>query len=87
VVRRFDTDTNVTPFLKALDTLRREGSRQGQFPEHVATIIAMINQYAESALGDRHYFCEEPHVFPPGKSVQAERQALSGRPVEGMDQG
>lgn len=58
VVRRFDTDPNVTPFLRALDTVRREASRHGEFPEHVATIIAMIDQYAESAMGDRHYFCK-----------------------------
>jgi hypothetical protein len=57
VVRRFGTDPNVTPFLRALDTVRREASRQREFPEHVATIIAMIDQYAESAMGDRHYFC------------------------------
>ena len=63
-MRRFDTDTNVTPFLRALDTLRREASRQGEFPEHVATIIAMIDQYAESAMGERHYFCDQPYVFP-----------------------
>jgi hypothetical protein len=55
-VRRFDTDPHVTPFLKALDRLRREATRQGEFPEHVATIVAMIDQYAESAIGDRHYF-------------------------------
>jgi hypothetical protein len=58
VARRFDTDPNVTPFLRALDTLRREASRQGEFPEHVATIIAMIDQYAESAMRNRHYFSE-----------------------------
>jgi hypothetical protein len=44
VVRRFDTDQHVTPFLKALDTLRREATRQGEFPEHVATIIALVDQ-------------------------------------------
>jgi hypothetical protein len=50
MVSRFDTDPHGTPFLKALDTLRRKASRQGEFPEHVATIIAMIDQYAESAI-------------------------------------
>jgi len=67
---RFDTDPNVTPFLKALNTLRQEASRQGHFPEHVATIIAMIDQYAESAIGNRHYFCDQPYVFPPGKPIR-----------------
>jgi len=62
VVRRFDTDQRVTPFLKALNTLRRQATRQGEFPEHVGTIIAMIDRYAESAMGDRHYFCDQPHV-------------------------
>jgi hypothetical protein len=69
VVKRFDTDQHTTPFLRALDTLRREASRQGAYPEHVATIIAMIDQYAESAMGDRQYFCERPHVFGPGKPL------------------
>ena len=59
-MKRFDTDSNVTPFLKALDTLRREAARQGEFPDHVATIIAMIDQYAESATGNRRYFCDQP---------------------------
>ena len=70
MVRRFDSDPNVTPFLTALHALRREASRQGEFPEHVATIIAMVDQYAESAMGDRHYFCDQPHVFPPGKPMR-----------------
>jgi hypothetical protein len=70
VVRRFDTDERVTPFLKALNTLRRQATRQGEFPEHVGTIIAMIDQYAESAMGDRHYFCDQPYVPPPGKPLQ-----------------
>jgi hypothetical protein len=70
VVRRFDTDPNVTPFLKALNALRQEASRQGRFPEHVATIIAMVDQYAEAAMGNRHYFCDQPYVFPPGKPMR-----------------
>ena len=70
MVKRFDTDPNVTPFLRSLNTLRQEASRQGEFPEHVSTIIAMIDQYAESALGDRHYFCDHPYVFPPGKPLR-----------------
>jgi hypothetical protein len=43
---------------------------QGEFPEHVATIIAMIDRYAESAIGDRHYFCDQPYALPPGKPVR-----------------
>jgi hypothetical protein len=70
MVRRFNTDQHTTPFLKALDTLRREASRQGEHPEHVATIIAMIDQYAETACGDRRYFCDEPYVFPPGRPIR-----------------
>jgi hypothetical protein len=70
MVRRFDTDQHVTPFLKALNTLRREATRQGEFTEHVATIIAMVDQYAESAMGDRHYFCDQPYVLPPGKPLR-----------------
>jgi hypothetical protein len=70
MVRRFDTDQHTTPFLKALDTLRREASRQGESPEHIATIIAMIDQYAETATGDRHYFCDQPYVFRPGKPMR-----------------
>jgi hypothetical protein len=69
-VRRFDTDPDATPFLKALNTLRREATRQGEFAEHVTTIIAMIDQYAESAVGDRHDFCDQPYVLPPGKPLR-----------------
>jgi hypothetical protein len=64
VVRRFDTDQHATPFLKALDTVCREATRQGEFTEHVATIVSKIDRYAESALGDRHYFCDQPYVLP-----------------------
>jgi hypothetical protein len=70
VVRRFDTDPNTTPFLRALDTLRRQATRQGEHREHVATIIAMVDQYAESALGNRHYFCDEPYVMSSRKALQ-----------------
>ena len=70
MVRRFDTDPSVTPFLKALDTLRREATRQGEHPEHVSTIIAMIDQYAETAMGNRHYFCDQSYVFPPGRPMR-----------------
>jgi hypothetical protein len=69
-VRRFDTDPSVTPFLRALDALRRAASRQSDLPEHVATILACIDQYAEAATGDRHYFCDPPHVFPPGRPLR-----------------
>jgi hypothetical protein len=41
VLRRFDTDQHVTPFLRGLNTLLREEARQRQHTEHVATIIAM----------------------------------------------
>ena len=53
MVRRFDTDQHVTPFLKALNTLRREATRQDEYTHHMATIIVMVDQYAESALGNR----------------------------------
>lgn len=33
MVRRFDTGQHTTPFLRALDTLRREASRQVEHPE------------------------------------------------------
>jgi hypothetical protein len=67
---RFSTDAHQSPFLKSLDNLRREAVRQGEYPEHVATIIAMVDQYAEAACGNRHYFCDEPYIFPPGKPIR-----------------
>ena len=30
----------------------------------------MIDQYAESALGNRHYFCDVPYVLTPGKPLR-----------------
>jgi hypothetical protein len=68
-VRQFDTDQHVTPFLKALNTLRHEATRQGEFTERMATIVAMVDQCAESAMGDRHYFCDQTYVLPPGKPM------------------
>lgn len=70
VVRRFGTEPNPPPFLRALDTLRREATRQGDFPEHVATIIAIIDQHAKAATGNRHYFSDQPYSFAPGKPMQ-----------------
>jgi len=69
MVRRFDTDQHTTPFLKALDTLRREASRQGEHLEHVAAIVMMIDQYCEAAVRDRRYFCDAPLIFAPGRSI------------------
>ena len=53
MVRRFETDPDVLRFLRALNALRREALQQVEWREHVGTIIAMIDQYAESAIGDR----------------------------------
>ena len=48
------------PWIKALD-VRHLACREGWCYQHVQAIIVAIDQYAESALGNRDYFLNRPH--------------------------
>lgn len=56
----FDDNTNNTPWIKALEDVRRKASREGYCYQHVQAIIVAIDQYAEAATGNRHFFLSKP---------------------------
>ena len=59
MVRWFDHEQNPTPFLKA--RVRHLATREGWRYQHVQAIMIAIDQYAETALGNRDYFLNRPH--------------------------
>jgi hypothetical protein len=56
----FDNNPDKTPFLKALEDVRRKATREGWCYQHVQAIIVAIDQYAEAATGNRQYFLSKP---------------------------
>jgi len=69
-LRWFDDEKDHTPFLKALEDVRRQASREGWCYKHVQAIIVAIDQYAEAATGNREFFMNKPH-------------SLAGKPRQG----
>jgi hypothetical protein len=59
-VRWIDDETSPTPFLKALEEVRRLATREGYRYQHVQAIIVAIDQYAEAATGNRDFFLNRP---------------------------
>jgi hypothetical protein len=49
------------PWIKALAEVRRLACHEGWRYHHVQAIIVSIDQYAESALGNREYFLNRPY--------------------------
>jgi len=60
-LRWFDDERDAPPFLKALEQVRRQATREGWCYHHVQAIIVAIDQYAEAATGNREYFWNKPH--------------------------
>jgi hypothetical protein len=56
----FDDNADNTPWIKALEDVRRKASREGYCYQHVQAIIVAIDQYAEAATGNRHFFLSKP---------------------------
>lgn len=54
--RWFDDERELSPFLTALEDVRRKATREGWCYAHVQAIIVAIDQYAEAATGNREYF-------------------------------
>jgi hypothetical protein len=61
MVRWFDDELNLSPWLKAHEDVRRKATREGWCYQHVQAIIVAIDQYAEAATGNREYFFNKPH--------------------------
>ncbi|WP_349509520.1 hypothetical protein [Rhodopseudomonas sp. AAP120] len=57
----FEESDDHSDFVKALAEVRRLGTREGWCYHHVQAILLSIDQYAESALGNREYFWNKPH--------------------------
>jgi hypothetical protein len=49
------------PWIKALAEVRHLAAREGWCYQHVQAITVAIDQYAESALGNRDFFLNKPH--------------------------
>jgi hypothetical protein len=60
-------DPDNSPWLKALAEVRRLAPREGWCYQHVQAIIVSVDQYAESALGNRDFFLNRPHSIGPMK--------------------
>ena len=56
----YQDETDPPAWLKALADLRRRASREGWCYQHVQALIVSIDQYAETALGNRSYFLDKP---------------------------
>ena len=64
LVKWFDDERDPSPFLRALEEVRRMATREGWRYQHVQAIIVAIDQYAEAATGNRDFFLNRP----PGAS-------------------
>ena len=60
-IKWFEESDDHSDFVKALAEVRRLGPREGWCYHHVQAIMLSIDQYAESALGNREYFWNKPH--------------------------
>ena len=65
----YDENANNPAWIKALADARRMGTREGYCFEHVQAIMVAIDQYAETALGNRQFFLNKPYSVG-GKSDQ-----------------
>jgi hypothetical protein len=58
-----DHNADNPPWIKALAEVRHRATREGFCYHHVQAIIVAIDQYAETALGNRELFLNKPHSF------------------------
>jgi hypothetical protein len=63
----YDANVENPPWIKALADVQHMGTREGYCFQHVQAIMLAIDQYAETALGNREFFLNKPHSIG-GKS-------------------
>jgi hypothetical protein len=68
-IKWYEHNADNPPWIKALAEVRRLAPREGWCYQHVQAIIVSIDQYAESALGNRDYFLSRPHGIGGSKKV------------------
>jgi hypothetical protein len=66
MVNWYDEADN-SAWIKAVAEVRNLAPREGYCYRHVQAIIVSIDQYAESALGNREYFLNKPHAIGGSK--------------------
>ena len=57
----YDHNADNPPWIRALADVRRMGNLEGYCFHHVQAIMLAIDQYAETALGNREYFLNKPY--------------------------
>jgi hypothetical protein len=67
-LKYFTDQEDHPPFVKALAEVRRIGVNEGWCYHHVQAIIVSIDQYAETALGNREFFLNRPYGIGSKKS-------------------
>jgi hypothetical protein len=60
-LRWYDEKADNSPWINALAELRRQSTREGHCAQHVQAITIAIDQYAETALGNRDHFLNKPY--------------------------
>jgi hypothetical protein len=69
-LKRHDRNAKNNPtFLDALAKVRDLGVHEGWCYHHVKAILIAIDQYAESATGNREYFWNRPHSIGGGRKA------------------
>jgi len=57
----YDPAADNPPWIRALAEVRHLATREGYCYHHVQAMIVAIDQYAESALGNREFFLNKPY--------------------------
>ena len=57
----YDGKADNSPWIDALAELRQRATREGHCHQHVQAITVAVDQYAETALGNRNYFLNKPY--------------------------
>ena len=60
-MKLYDDNADNPAWLTALAEVRRLGPREGWCYQHVQAIMLSIDQYAESARGNREFFLNKPY--------------------------
>jgi hypothetical protein len=61
MLKWYDDKAENPSWIKALAEVPHRAAREGYCYQHVQAIIVAIDQYAESALGNREYFLNKPY--------------------------
>ena len=71
-IRLYDHNADNPPWIRALAEVRHLAPREGWCYQHVQAVIVAIDQYAESALGNRDFFLNKPHSTGGGSRIRSE---------------